>query len=151
MLAHQLTRPYDGRGFGAARQQTVVPDPVEPVWQDVHEEAADKLVRLERYGLAAAGPLDPVVLVPERDAGRVGGDEPAVGDRDPMRVAGQIGQHLLGAGERPLAVDEPLGPMQWREIGLERGLVGEVGMIAEELQATGVVRGVEHLELQAAE
>jgi hypothetical protein len=31
--------------------------------------------------------------------------------------------------------------MQWREIGLERGLVGEVGMIAEELQATGVVRG----------
>jgi len=24
--------------------------------------------------------------------------------------------------------------MQWREIGLERGLVGEVGMIAEELQ-----------------
>ena len=30
----QLTRPYDGRGFGAARQQTVVPDPVEPVWQD---------------------------------------------------------------------------------------------------------------------
>jgi hypothetical protein len=36
----------------------------------------------------------------ERDAGRVGGDEPAVGDRDPMRVAGQIGQHLLGAGEQ---------------------------------------------------
>jgi hypothetical protein len=31
----QLTRPYDGRGLGAARQQTVVPDPVEPVWQDV--------------------------------------------------------------------------------------------------------------------
>jgi hypothetical protein len=24
----QLTRPYDGRGLGAARQQTVVPDPV---------------------------------------------------------------------------------------------------------------------------
>ena len=85
----QLTRPYDGRGLGAARQQTVVPDPVEPVWQDVHEEAADKLVRLKRHGLVAAGPLDPVVLVPERDAGRVGGDEPAVGDRDPMRVAGR--------------------------------------------------------------
>jgi hypothetical protein len=28
--------------------------------------------------------------------------------------------------------------MQWREIGLERGLVGEVGVIAEELQAAGV-------------
>ena len=58
-------------------------------------------------------------LVPERDAGRVGGDEAAVGDRDPVRVARQIGQHLLGPGERPLAIDEPLGPMQRREIGLE--------------------------------
>ena len=28
--------------------------------------------------------------------------------------------------------------MQRREIGLERGLVGEVGLIAEELQAAGV-------------
>jgi len=28
--------------------------------------------------------------------------------------------------------------MQWREIGLERSLVGEVGVIAEELQAAGV-------------
>src|ERR1700693_2606306 len=112
-----LGRPYDGRGLGAARQQTVVP--VEPVWQDVHEEAADKLVRLERYGLVAAGALGPGVLVPGPGARRGGGDELAVGDRDPMRVAGQIGQHLLGASERPLAVDEPLGPMQWREIGLE--------------------------------
>jgi hypothetical protein len=60
-------------------------------------------VRLERHGLVAAWPLDPVVLVPERDTGRVGGNEPAVGDRDSMGVAGQIGQHLLGPGERPLA------------------------------------------------
>jgi nitrate/nitrite-specific signal transduction histidine kinase len=52
----QLTRPYDGRGLGAARQQTVVPDPVEPVWQDVHEEAADKLVRSDcDYELALIG------------------------------------------------------------------------------------------------
>jgi hypothetical protein len=40
---------------------------------------------VERYDLVAAGPLNPVVLVPERDAGRVGGDEPARGDRDPMK------------------------------------------------------------------
>jgi hypothetical protein len=53
----------------AAGEQTVVPDPVEPVCQDVHEEAADELARLERHGLVAAGPLDPVVLVPEGDAG----------------------------------------------------------------------------------
>ena len=46
--------------------------------------ASDQVVRLQQVAV--------------RDAGGVGGDEPAVGDRDPMRVAGQIGQHLLGAG-----------------------------------------------------
>src|SRR5258705_741311 len=107
----QLTRPRDGCGLGAARQQTIVPDPMEPVWQNVDEEPADELGRRERHGLVAAGPLDPVVLVAERDAGGVGADEPGVGDRDPVGVAGQIGQHLLGPGKRPLAVDEPLGPM----------------------------------------
>src|ERR1035437_543734 len=38
-----------------------------------------------------------------------------------------------------------------KSIGLERSLVGEVGMIAEELQAVGVVRGDQHLQHQAAE
>src|SRR4029077_13886463 len=69
----QLTRPYDGRGLGAARQQTVVPDPVEPVWQDVHEEAADKLVRLKRHGLVAGGAPYAVVLWRGRVAARGGG------------------------------------------------------------------------------
>lgn len=54
------------------------------------EEPADELARLERHGLVAAGPLDPVVLAPERDAGLVGGDETAVGDCDPVGVARQI-------------------------------------------------------------
>src|SRR4029077_19333343 len=77
----------------AAPQEAVVPDPVEPVWQDVHEEAADKLVRLKRHGLVAAGPLDPVVLVPERDAGRVGGEERYRRDsRSQSPACGRAGQ-----------------------------------------------------------
>ena len=68
----------------------------------MHQEPPDELVRLERHGLVAAGSLDPVVVVAERYAGRVGGDEAAVGDRDAVGVAGQIGQHLLRPGERRL-------------------------------------------------
>src|ERR1022692_2036677 len=89
--SNQLTRPHDGLGLGAAGQQTAVPYPVESAWQDVDQEPPDELVRLERHGLVAAGPLDPVVFVAERYAGRVGGDKAAVGDRDPVGVAGQIG------------------------------------------------------------
>ena len=41
--------------------------------------------------------------------------------------------------------------MQRREIGLERSLVGEVGVIAEELQAAGVVGGGQLLQEQPPE
>jgi hypothetical protein len=57
----------------------------------MHQEPPDELVRLKRHGVVAAGSLDPVVLVAERYAGRVGGDEAAVGDRDAVGIAGQIG------------------------------------------------------------
>jgi hypothetical protein len=105
----------DVLGAVGVGKEPVVADAVEALGQDMHQEPPDELVRLERHGLVAAGSLDPVVLVAERYAGRVGGDEAAVGDRDPVGVAGQIGQHLLRPGERPLAIDEPPGPMQRRE------------------------------------
>src|SRR5712671_3925051 len=59
----QLARPRDGLSLAAAGQQPVVPDAVEAVRQDVDEEPADELAWLERHGLVAAGPLDPVVFV----------------------------------------------------------------------------------------
>ena len=55
-----------------------------------------------------------------------------------MGVARQIAQHLAGPGERLLGVDHPIDLAQWPQIGLERSLVGEPRMIAEELQAAGV-------------
>jgi len=84
----QFARPRDGLGLGPTRQQPAVPDAVESVWQDVDEKSADELAWLKRHGLVAAGSLDPVVFVAERDAGRVGGDEAAVGDRDAVGIAG---------------------------------------------------------------
>jgi len=56
---------------------------------------------------------------------------------DPKRLGVKIGFTLC--------------PMQRREIGLERGLAGEVGVVAEELQAAGVACGEQHLQHQAAE
>src|SRR5207342_3207302 len=66
-------------------------------------------------------------------------------------VARQITQYLLGPGERLLGIDDPIDLAQWRQIGLERSLVGEPYMIAEELQAAGMVRGDQHLQKQPAE
>jgi len=100
----QLTRPRDGLGLGATGQQTVVPDPVEPVWQDVDEEAADELARLERHGFVAARAFDPVVLVAERDAGSVGRDQATVGDSDAVGVARKIAQDLLRSPKWTLGI-----------------------------------------------
>ena len=90
----QLTRPRQRIGLGAAaRQQSVVPDAMEPLGQNVQHEAPDELARGHSHRLVAAGPLDPVVLVLERDALRVGADQPARGDGNAVRVASEIGQH----------------------------------------------------------
>src|SRR5450759_256572 len=104
----------------------------------MHQEPPDELVRLKRHGLVAAGSLDPVVLVAERYAGRVGGDEAAVGDRDPGGCSGTDRPAPAPARRTAACYRRTTWSMQRREIGLERGLTGEVGVVAEELQAAGV-------------
>jgi hypothetical protein len=78
-----------------------------------------QLVGRQRHRLVAGGPLDPIVLVFEGDAVLVGGQQPAIGDRDAVGVARQIAQHLPGPGERLLGVDHPIDLAQRRQIGLE--------------------------------
>jgi hypothetical protein len=54
-----------------------------------------------------------------------------------VRVTGEVAQHLLGSGERRLAVDHPLGVPQWGDEALERAPVGKPGMRVEEPQLAG--------------
>ena len=79
-----------------------------------------------------------VVLPAEGDTALVQGDQPAVGDRDAVGVARQVGQHRLGAGEGPLGVDHPLALAQRRQPAREGRGVGQRRMLAEELQLPGV-------------
>jgi hypothetical protein len=62
----------------------------------------------------------------------VGADQPAVGDCDAVGVAGEISEHLLGPGERPLGIDVPLGVVERFEPSLERCPVGEMSVRPEE-------------------
>src|SRR5215472_11051634 len=77
-----------GRRVTAIGEQAVVPDAVEALGQDVHEEPPNELARLKRHGFVPVWAFDAVVLVFERDAVLVGGDQAAVGDGDAMGVAG---------------------------------------------------------------
>jgi len=72
-----------------------VPDAVKALWQDVDEEPANELARLEGHGFVSVRAFDTVVLVFKRDTAGVGRDQAAVGDGDAMGVAGQVGKDLL--------------------------------------------------------
>ena len=95
-----------GEAFAAIAlgEEPVVTDAMEAVGQDVKEKAADELVRGEPHD--AASPVAAIVLVRERHLIVVDGDEPGIGDRRAMRVAGEIGQHALGPAEGRLGVDD---------------------------------------------
>src|SRR5947208_13168288 len=68
-------------------------------------EAADELVGVERHELVASVGLGPVILPFERHALAVEGDEPAVGNGDPVGVAGQVGEHRIGPAKRSLGIE----------------------------------------------
>ena len=87
-------------------EEPVVPDALEAIGQNVQQEAADELVRVECHALLFAAIA--IILPGEADARVVACDEAAVRDGDAMRVAREIAQHLFGASERLLGVDDPV-------------------------------------------
>ena len=106
-LARRHGEQFPGSGDQAHAvaigEQAVMADALEALGQHVHQETPDELMRRERHGLVPAGAFDPIVLVGEADAVRVGGDQPAVGYGDTVGIAAQIGKDLLGAAEWALA------------------------------------------------
>jgi hypothetical protein len=93
----------------------------------------------------------PVILPFESHALAIEGDEPAVGDSDPMRVAGQVGEHSAGSAKRPLGIDHPFMLAPCGEVSFEGGRLGQGGLVGEELQAPGLVGSGQPFQKQARE
>jgi len=145
----QVAHPREGLASVTLGEEAVVTDAVEAVGQNVEEKAADQLVRGQPHDAASAAAA--IVLVGKRRLIVVDGDEPRMGDRRAMGVAGEIGQHALGTAERRLGVDDE-GAVAERAPALgESGGRGERGRIAEETEFAAAESGVEAVEDQAAE
>ena len=85
-------------GFAArAGEQAVMADAVKALGQDVHKEAPDELVGVERHGAMAVSTTAAVILVSERHARPVERYQTMVRDRDAVGVARQVGKYGLGA------------------------------------------------------
>ncbi len=68
-----------------------------------------------------------------------------------LRVARQIGQHRLRAGEGPLGIDHPLDLAQRREPGPERSSIGQRRLLAKEVELAAVVQLLQFLQEAAPE
>src|SRR5712691_5211323 len=89
----------------AIGEQPEIADADEAAGDDVEQEAAKELFGLELHDLHAI--TVGVVAPAEADAAVGEGEEPVVGDRDPVRVAPEVGEHVIRAGEGGLAVHDP--------------------------------------------
>jgi|SRR5690349_262067 len=138
-------------GAMAVGKEAIVANAMEAARQHVQQEAAHELADIEAHDLALVTTAFPIIPPAESDMGSVEIEQAAVGDRDAMRIAREIGQDLLGAGEGLFDVDDPFGLVERCEISLE--LVGPLkrGQIAKELELAGGVHGLQTLQEQAPE
>jgi hypothetical protein len=82
----------------------------------------------------------PVVLPAKRDLIVAHGDKPMVGDRDPVGVPREIVQHVTGAAERGLAVDDPVVTKEGAKPSGKSAVISEPLEVARQPEGPGVKR-----------
>ena len=106
-VGEECARFGDGVGTSGIGEEPVMPDAMEAIRQDMQQEAADKLVRIERHDAVTSPSVAPVIFPFEADMLCIEGDEARIGDGDAVGVAGEIGEHLVGPGKGTFGVDHP--------------------------------------------
>src|SRR3981189_1867728 len=120
----------------AIGEEAVVANAMEAVRQGMQQESADELVGIERHHLGLA--VLAVVLPGEADLAVKERDQPTVGDGDAMGIAAEIGQHLFGATEWRLGIDDPFDASELVEPGGEGRGLGKTGEVAEEADLASI-------------
>ena len=104
-------------------------DAMEPVRHGVEQEPPHELVGCQRHHLGLT--FSPVVLPGEAHLAIGEPDQPAVGEGNAVRVAAEIGEHLLRTCERTLGVDDPFDAAQVGETA------GEGSRVRQSREHTG--------------
>ena len=87
----QLAGERDTGLAGGPGEEAVMPDAVEAFGQHMKQEAAKELVGGKPHHLLAVGVGSAIIFVTEGYAVLIEGDEPTVRDRNPVRIAAEIG------------------------------------------------------------
>ena len=96
---------FDPRVVG---EQSIVTNAMKAIGQDMQEKTPNELVGVQCHGLVAITLFGTIVFPLEGDTLLITGNQTAVGDGDPMGVAGQVSEHCPGTGKRLLGIDDPV-------------------------------------------
>lgn len=99
-------------------QKSIVADLHKTLWQNVHQDAANKLYGWQRHDLLSVAV--PVIAPLERDCAVLAGKDTLVRNRYTVRITSEIFKHMTCALERRFTVDDPFFCVQGAEICLER-------------------------------
>ena len=123
LLGEQALTEGQESGAPAIGQEAERADADKAARQDVEQEAAQELLRIERHHslLITVG----IILPTESNLVMLENQEAMVGDGDAMGIAGEIAEHMMGTAEGGLGVDDPVLPEQGAQEGAERFLVGK--------------------------
>ena len=124
-LGQDLPAPRELGLAGTVGQEAKVSDADEPAGDDMEQEAANELLGVQRHHLHAVAVG--VVLPAEAHAPVVEAEEPVVGEGHAVGVAAEVLEDLLGAGEGPLGVHDPVGLPELIEPRREGVGLGEGG------------------------
>jgi hypothetical protein len=110
-------------GAAAISQEAERADADKAAGQDVEQEAAQELLRIERHHslLISVG----IILPAESNLVMLESHEAMVGDGYTMGIAGEIAEHMMGTAERGLGVDDRVLTEQGTQEGAECFLLGQ--------------------------
>ena len=123
IVGEQALTEGEESGALAIGQEAEKADADKAARQDVEQEAAQELLRIERHGslLISVG----IIFPAESNLVLLESHEAMVGDGDPMGIAGEIAEHMMGTAERWFGVDDPVLTEQGTQEGAEGLLVFE--------------------------
>ena len=114
------------------REEAEETDTDEAPGQSVNKEPPEELISGKRH--RARGVVALPVAPGEGDLAVGEIHEPVVGDRNTMRVAGEVMEDMLRSAEGTLRVDDPVDVVQWSDEGPESFRVIELFQITVEAQ-----------------
>lgn len=134
-----------------AGQQAVMADAMEPIGQDMDQEAADELGCGKAHDLLAIAIFDAIILPTESYSVGIRADQAMVRDRYPVGIAAQIGKHGLWAAKGRFGIDHPFGFTEWGEPGGKGIRPDQPLQVAIESQLSGLVQRHQAVQKEAAE